>query len=230
MSQSYRISRPHENKAKNTPFCLSIKEPIMHAASNILRDAPVTTAHKWCWKEKRVRFATPSVPGRTVPYQALKYSSHTHTSVHRQCEHQSSIRTASMQPIANKQRRDEGKPVRASPYLWAPPPPRRPQHRTPPLRCSSGARLPRTAGSPPPGCLRGTGRRRSWRRWTSGSWLSPVRQATALLATLRGDADGQNGNSAGALASVGKVVHLLSVVTSPPTTMSRANSRSVSGA
>lgn len=67
-----------------------------------------------------------------------------------------------------------------SAYLSAPPPPppppphRRPSPPSPPLRrCRSEDRLPRTAGSPPPASLTGCARRRSWRRWTSGSWWSP---------------------------------------------------------
>lgn len=78
--------------------------------------------------------------------------------------------------------------VRVSSYLSAPPPPLPRRLPPSPRRCCSEVRPPRTAGSPRPGCRWGAGRRRSWRPWTSGSWLSTGRQASSLLlATVRSD-------------------------------------------
>lgn len=58
------------------------------------------------------------------------------------------------------------KPAGGSPYLSAPAPFQYQLQPVPPRCCCwwSGARLPQTAGSPPPACRRGAGRRRSWRR------------------------------------------------------------------
>lgn len=113
-------------------------------------------------------------------------------------------------------------------YLSAPPPPRYRQHPPPPRHCWSGARLPQTAGSPPPGCLRGAGRRRSWRRWTSGSWLSPVRQATGSSCHGAGWR-GQTMIRKKALTYLVLEVHIHRPVSLPPTTLSRANNSSLSG-
>lgn len=106
-----------------------------------------------------------------LPFVSIKNSSHTHLSV----DNVKSPNMSPASPLLAYSPQLTNRVNEVSAYLSARPPPRYRLHHPPQRRCWSWARLPQTAGSPPPGCLRGACRRRSWRRWTSGSWLSPVR-------------------------------------------------------
>lgn len=63
--------------------------------------------------------------------------------------------------VAHKPRMSEAAREGLPSYLSAPAPRRNLRQ---PRRCRSGARPPQTAGSPPPGCPMGAGRRRFWKR------------------------------------------------------------------
>lgn len=156
---------------------------LVNATSRALDGSPVTmrtrcgcdflsAVHTSAWPEK-------------LHYQ---FKSHTHTHMQQwhtntdgrtQTVTEGETRIPAVSSGANRRR--GGNAGQQSAYLWAPPPPRRPQplllpllHRRRHLRLRFPrrrwpvARLPRTAGSPPPGCLRGAAP-----PWTSGSWLSP---------------------------------------------------------
>lgn len=117
-----------------------------------------------------------------MPTEDIKNSSHICPQTMGRQRSQASSHASPLSVSSQLTDREETIPacVCLSAYLSAPPPPPPPRHRRspppppPPLRrCGSEDRLPRTAGSPPPASLTGCARRRSWRRWTSGSWWSP---------------------------------------------------------